>query len=241
MNLRGLTARFLECPVTWIITAINLIVFTIAWLVDGNFKESLSNSTLYSFGAIWRPAVWAGQYWRLLTAVFLHVGWIHLLWNTWILYSWCREIERTVGPLWFAFAYVTTGIGASAVSLLAHQVLGAGASGAGFGMFAVVLSILYRRAGSWGVFLGSSSVRMMLGNLLLIMLVGFWYFSDWMDNYAHLGGFLVGIPCGLILENRRGKQRSQWVTMAAAYSLLVLVLAVMACIPGLMSRPPGEQ
>jgi hypothetical protein len=62
-----------------------------------------------------------------------------------------------------------------------------------------------------------------------------------MDNYAHLGGFLMGIPCGLVLEGRRGKYRSQWMTMAAAYSFLVLVLVVLACIPGLAIGPAGEE
>ena len=237
---RGLAARFLECPVTWIISLVNVGVFLVAWLMDGSYGESLRGTTAYRFGALWRPAIWDGQYWRLLTSVFLHWGWIHLLWNTWILFSWCRVIERSVGSAMFAFAYVTTGLGASAVSVLCHVALSAGASGAGFGMFAVVLSLLYNRAGSWEAFIGNREVRSMLVNIVLILAAGFAFF-DFMDNYAHLGGLLVGIPCGLVLERRRGKYRSQWIGMAAAYSFLVLVLVVLACIPGLAIGPAGEE
>ena len=116
-----------------------------------------------AFGALGRYHVRGGEYWRLLTAVFLHVGWIHLLWNTFGMFSRCADIEQTVGSAWFVFAYLSTGIGASAVSLLSHNVLSAGASGAGFGMIAVTLSILYRRAGAWDSFIANPLVRRILG------------------------------------------------------------------------------
>lgn len=236
---RNLADRILESPVTWLITAINFGVFTIAWIHQGDYRESLNSETVHTYGGVWRYSVWGGEYWRLLTAVFLHIGWIHLLWNSWILFSWCREIERTVGSAWFAFAYATTGIGASAVSVIGHPVLGAGASGAGFGMFAVVLSILYRRAGSWQAFIASPSAKQILGNVVLILVIGFVMLSGFMDNYAHLGGFILGIPCGLVLEARRGKNRTSWMVWLAAYMLLWLGVVVVACIPGLGFGRPG--
>jgi rhomboid protease GluP len=230
---RSLADRILESPITWLITAINLGVFTIAWIQGEHRGESLSGETLLTYGAVGRHLVWdLGEYWRLLTAVFLHIGWIHLLWNTWGMFGWCADIERTVGSAWFAFAYVTTGVGASAVSVIGHSSFGAGASGAGFGMIAVILALLYRRAGSWEAFWSSSSIRSILINTGIWVAIGFAGLIR-MDNYAHLGGFALGIPCGLVLESRRGKNRPLWIAGVVAYMVVVIGLVVVACIPGL--------
>jgi len=236
---RGLVDRLLDSPVTWFITAINLGIFIIAWSRGESREGSLSPGTLLAFGANERFHVWSGDYWRLLAAVFLHVGVIHLLWNTWGMFGWCAGIERTVGPAWFAFAYLTTGIGASAVSLLSHHVLSAGASGAGFGMIAVTLSILYRRAGSWSAFMADPFVKQVLINTAIWVVIGFTAVAR-MDNAAHLGGFALGIPCGLIVEARRGRKRSAWFVALAAYILVWLGVVVAACIPGMGFGQIGE-
>jgi rhomboid protease GluP len=141
-------------------------------------------------------------------------------------------IERTVGSVWFAFAYVTTGIGASAISVIGHHVLAAGASGAGFGMIAVILSLLYRREGSWNAFISNPYVRNTLANTGIWVAIGFAGVVR-MDNYAHLGGFALGIPCGLLLGSRRGRNRPLWIAGLVAYILGWLALVVIACIPGM--------
>src|SRR5262249_48264736 len=160
--------------------------------------------------------------WRLVTAVFMHAGWVHLLLNTYMLFTWGGEVERTVGSIWFTFAYVSTGIGASAVSVLGHNVLSVGASGALFGIVAVVLSILYRRIGSWDSFIANPGVRQIVINLFIWLVIGFGFLGGALDNYAHLGGFAFGIPCGLLLEARRGKHRGRWIAGLAAYMVVWL-------------------
>jgi len=222
----------LESPIIWLITAVNLGVFTIAWIHGEHVGQGLSGETLLHYGAFRRYEVWSGEYWRLFTAIFMHVGWIHLLWNTYGMFGWCADLERTVGSVWFTFAYVTTGIGASAISTICQPYGGAGASGAGFGMISVVLAILYRRAGSWESFWGDSHVRSVLANTGIWVVVGFAGVIR-MDNYAHLGGFALGIPCGLILEQRRGRSRLLWIAGVVAYVVVVIGLVVVACIPGL--------
>ena len=225
--------RVLQSPVTWLVTAINLGTFVIAATQGEMNGLNLSPATLLHYGALERDLVWSGDYWRLLTAVFLHVGWIHLLWNTWAMFGWCASIERAVGSGAFAFAYLSTGIGAFAVSVLAHPAFSAGASGAGFGMIAVTLAMLYRRFGSWGSFMGNPQVRQVLGMTLAWVVIGFTATGVRMDNFAHLGGFALGVPCGLLLEARRGARRPAWIASVAAYSIGVAALVVAACIPGL--------
>ncbi|RPH47757.1 MAG: rhomboid family intramembrane serine protease [Planctomycetota bacterium] len=229
---RSFPDRILESPITWLVTAINLGVFTIAFLQGEHRGESLTGETLITYGAVERYRVWNGDYWRLATAMFLHIGWIHLLWNTWAMFSWCAVIERTVGSAWFAFAYLTTGIGACALSVLGHHVLSVGASGAGFGMSAVILSLLYRREGSWNAFIASPTVKNILVNTGIWIAIGFAGLVR-MDNYAHLGGFALGIPCGLLLGFRRSRNRTLWIAGLAAYILGWLALVVIACIPGM--------
>jgi rhomboid protease GluP len=206
----------MESPLSWLLTALNLGIFIIAWSRGGHEGSGLDADALFAFGAIARSRVWyGGEYWRLLTAAFLHVSWFHLLWNVVGMFPRCKDVERTVGMGWFAFAYLTTAIGASAVSLLCHRVLGAGASGAAFGMSGVTLALLYRREGSWEHFISNSYVRRVLGWTLIWVAIGYTSMTG-MDNYAHLGGFAFGIPCGLILENRHGRKRPRWIAAVAA-------------------------
>jgi len=235
-----LADRILETPVTWLFTAINLGVFAAAYFHEGRFKEGLEWETLQAYGACSRYHVWGGDYWRLLTAVFIHGGVLHLLMNSFFLFSWCSDLERTVGSAWFAFAYVTTGIAASAASVIAHPVLSVGASGAGFGIIGVTLSILYRRAGSWEAFMSSPGVRKVLGFTAIVLVVGFTMLPHVLDNYAHLGGFVMGLPCGLILESRRGRRRPIWIAGVVAYMVVWIGLVVVACIPGFGFGRPGE-
>jgi len=235
---RGLVEYLLQSPVTWLITALNLGIFIIA-ATRGEMKGgSLSSETLYAFGSNERSHVWSGEYWRLLTCIFLHLGILHLLWNTWGMFGWCADIERTVGSGWFAFSYLTTGIGASAVSLISHHVNSAGASGAGFGMIAVTLALMYRRAGTWGLFMGDPHVKQILVNTAIWVVIGFTALR--MDNAAHLGGFAFGIPCGLVVDGIRGRNRSAWYVALGAYMVVWGGVVIAACIPGLAFRTIGD-
>jgi rhomboid protease GluP len=223
--------RLLLSPVTWLITALNVGIFVLCWLSADQKAESVGPETLLSFGASMRYFVQGGEYWRLLTAVFLHGGWIHLLLNTWVMFGWCAAIERTVGSLWFAFAYLTTGIASFAVSVIFREGPSVGASGAAFGMIAVALALLYRRAGNWEAFLSTPSVKQVLINAGLWILIGFTMLRG-IDNWAHLGGFAFGVPCGLVLEARRGRRRPVWIASLVAYMVVWAGVVVAACTPG---------
>jgi membrane associated rhomboid family serine protease len=229
----------LRSPVSALIAALNLGIFVVIWARGGRDGDGLSSEALMALGAVRRYDVWAGEYWRLITAVFLHANWLHLLWNVLGMYPRCADVEQTVGSRWFAFAYVTTGIGASAVSVISHPVLGVGASGSGFGMVAVTLSILYRREGSWDRFLSNPHVRRTMGWTLIWVVLGLTTMSG-LDHFAHLGGFAFGVPCGLLMEARRGRRRGAWIAGLAAYLVVWLGVVVVACVPGLGFGRPGE-
>lgn len=228
----------LDAPITCLVTALILGIFGIAWTKGSHAGLSLTLDTLITYGANNRFHVWEGEYWRLLASVFLHAGWVHMLWNLWSMVGWCAGIERLVGWGWFAFAYLTTGIGASACSVLGHATTSVGASGAGFGMIAVILALLYRRAGDLEAFRADPFAHRLLVNTGAWALVGYLGLAH-MDNWAHAGGFLFGIPCGLLLGNRRGKKRGAWIAGLAAYSLVWAAVVAAACIPGLGMKERG--
>ena len=219
-------------PLSCLITAINLGIFTLAWIRGGSAGIGVDTEVLLKLGASMRYFVQGGDYWRLLTAVFLHADWIHVLVNTVFMFSWCAMIERTVGPWWFAFAYLTTGVGSFAVSVLGSPGPSVGASGAGFGMIAVVLAMLYRREGNWHNFISNPYVRSILSQVGFWILIGFFVLRG-MDNFAHVGGLVLGAGCGLILERRRGRHEGTWMISLGAYILVWAGVVVASCIPGM--------
>lgn len=225
-------------PLTWLISAINLGVFTLCWW-RGHEGLDADPVVLLKLGWSMRHFVQSGEYWRLLTAVFLHASWIHVGINTICMFGWCASIERAVGSRWFAFAYLTTGIGASATSVLASPGPSVGASGAGFGMIAVTLAILYRREGDWGRFLANPFVRTTINWAGGWILAGFFLIPG-LDNFAHLGGLAFGVFCGLLVERRRGRHEARWMAWLAAYILVWAGVVAAACTPGVGFRSLGE-
>jgi rhomboid protease GluP len=227
----------LQTPLTWLISALNLGVFLVSW-IRGPEGMDVETDVLLKMGASMRYYVQGGEYWRLLTAVFLHGSWLHVGVNTICMFSWCAAIERAVGSRWFAFAYLTTGIGSYAVSVLSSPVPSVGASGAGFGMIAVTLAILYRREGSWAHFIGNPFVRQTINWAVAWILAGIFLIQG-LDNSAHVGGLVFGVFCGLILERRRGRHEVRWMAALAAYLLVWAGVIVAACTPGMGFRLGG--
>jgi len=224
--------RLLLSPVTWFVTALNIGLFLLSWFRDQSDGFSISTETLIAFGASKRYYVQGGEYWRLLTAMFLHGGLLHLAMNTWFMFSCCDAVEKNSGSGWFAFAYLTTGIGSFAVSVLGKQTASVGASGAGFGIVFVTLALLYRRAGNWEAFTANPMVRNTLYMAVIWILAGFFLIRR-LDTGAHLGGAVFGVFCGLILGSRQGRHRSAWIASVAAYMVVWAGVVVAACTPGM--------
>src|SRR5262249_55585621 len=145
---------------------------------------------LLRFGATWRHLVWQGEYWRLATSMFLHIGIIHLLWNGYYGFLLSAQVERALGAGRFLELYLLSGIAGSAVSVLGHDAVSAGASGALFGLIGWQVGTLRARVGSFRAMWADPGVRrglMWIGGWFLVgAFVGF-------DNYAHAGGLAFGL------------------------------------------------
>ncbi len=180
-------------------------------------------ATLVRFGALERGRVWSGELWRLLSAPFLHVGWIHLAWNVLMGVPWCRPVERALGPARFLLVYLASALGASALSLLGQDVVSAGASGALFGVVGATLALHLRAVGSWAAFLASRAARRVLLGLAAFSIVGGLLLP--LDQLAHLGGLAVGAASAWLLARPRPARPLPWAAFAAVLAGLVLAAA----------------
>lgn len=148
---------------------------------------------LLLFGAKWNPAIVAGQYWRLLTASFLHVGLLHLVFNAYALYTFGVILERRLGRARFFGLYILSAIAGTTLSFLGNRSLSAGASTAVFGIIGgmIVYLATYRtQLGAMG--------RRQLNNMLSVagINLAFGFLASGIDNLGHIGGLLAGLALG---------------------------------------------
>lgn len=213
-----------RAPVTVFFLACCVALFAVA----ERYGSTEDVATLVRFGATERGHVWAGEWWRLLSAPFLHIGFMHLAWNMVGLFGWCTPVERTLGSRRFAVVYLGAAIAGSAASLATHDVVSAGASGAGFGIVGAWLALDARRLGSWRAFAADPHVRRTAGSALVWTVV---LISMNVDHAAHLGGFVGGIALTWALTVPPDARPLSPHRARSVAVLAVLVPAVLAVIP----------
>lgn len=178
-------------PITFALLAIIVVVFGFEVVAGG----SKNTQVLYALGAIVPDLFASGQYWRLLAAMFLHIGILHLALNLWALYQLGGVFEMLFGSKRFAVTYFVSGLVASAASAMFTNGLAAGASGAIFGILGALIVAIRRsprfRHAPWG----RGLVQQLLFWAAINIVIGFT--TPGIDNAAHIGGFLAGLLLGL--------------------------------------------
>ena len=177
--------------VTWSLLAANVLIW-IAMESSGGSEES---DVLLDFGAMLGPLIANGEYWRLFTAMFLHVGLMHLLFNSLGLFIFGRLVERIYGPVQFAVIYVVAGLSGSVASYTLNPIaIGAGASGAIFGVLGALAAFFVARRDVLG-----KMGRQHLSGIWAIAAINlfFGFVTPGIDNWAHMGGFVAGFAIGL--------------------------------------------
>jgi membrane associated rhomboid family serine protease len=152
---------------------------------------------LYRFGAKENVAIAAGEYWRLLTAAFLHGGVVHLLVNSWSLYVLGTLTERVLGPGRFLATFLVSAVTGSLASWVFNPVIGVGASGAIFGLLGTALYLSWR---GQTAHIPPAALRS-LGFWTIYNLV-YGFITPTIDNAAHLGGLAGGVICAVALTGR---------------------------------------
>lgn len=176
--------------------AINVAVFLMMLARGVSFMDP-KNSDLISWGADFGPYIFAGQYWRIFTSAFLHIGILHLAMNMVSLWIVARPVERLFGKTMTFVLYLLTGAGASMLDMSWEPMrISAGASGALFGFLGIIISFFqFARLDLPPEQL--RSIRMWAMQLALINLV--LGLSAHVANMAHLGGLVTGLLIGIFL------------------------------------------
>lgn len=167
--------------VTLILIAINVLFY----LILLPFHHGLPQ-----FGCNWQLVLLGHEWYRVIGAMFIHLGILHILCNMYTLYQLGSVMERELGSKWFLIAYLGTGIIANLSSVFGNfflhkTVIAGGASGAICGILGVYIYYIRRRHVKWEYIL-----RMMFPMIVITLVTN-------VDNFAHLGGLLAGYLFGL--------------------------------------------
>jgi rhomboid protease GluP len=182
-----------------------------------------------AFGADFGPLTLNGQWWRLVSSMFVHFGIIHISLNMWCLWNLGRAAERLLGRFSYLLAYFASGIFGSIASVYWHPLgAGAGASGAIFGLAGVLVSFVYLKKTPSHLQID----RRMLSSLGTFIFYNLIYGAaiPGISNAAHLGGLLMGLAVGAVLPSAAASEsaRRTRLSMAVALSAIVLVGSAVA-------------
>ncbi|PAE21810.1 rhomboid family intramembrane serine protease [Bacillus sp. 7504-2] len=196
---------------TYMFIAIQVLMF----LVLEVFGGSTDTSTLIQFGAKFNPLILEGEWWRFLTPMVLHIGFLHLAMNTLALFYLGTAVERIFGRGRFLFIYILAGFAGTVASFIFSPNLSAGASGAIFGCFG---ALLYFGATYPKLFLRTMGLNIFVV-LALNLLFGFTV--PGIDNAGHIGGLIGGfLASGIVHFPKKRKIALQAICLA-----LTLVVA----------------
>ena len=182
---------------TYVLLAVNALVFLADSATQWLGLDYTGMGLLTLMGAKSNDAIMAGEFWRLVTPLFLHGGIVHLGVNSYFLFIVGRQIERAYGPLRFLAIYLISGIAGVLASFMLSPYASIGASGALFGIIGAWIPLLYRNRfilknpnrQIWRI------VQIIAINLLIGLTPG-------IDNWAHVGGLLGGLALGWVVTPR---------------------------------------
>ncbi len=232
-----------SAPGTYFLLAINVAVYL--WMVTHHVSAmNPTEGALIHYGANNTYLVLHGQWYRLLTATFVHVGLWHIASNMWCLWNLGILGEPLLGPMGMIAVYMITGIAGNLLSMawdVYHVILfrdpsslmnvGAGASGAVFGIAGILIVLLSNRKlpFPWKELerLRSSVVKFAVINLIIGVSTKVVNVGISIDNSAHIGGFLSGLALGVPLVPRMTAGRERYLArQKLTFSAACLVLAL---------------
>ena len=225
----------LHAPASTVLLGLNFFLFIIQIMFTMQAGEAgglnllwhMNSISSYKLGALFGPAViFDHQWWRLITAMFLHGGLIHIGFNMLTLIQFGPALEELYGSPRFLFLYTFTGASGFLLSALRGH-FSLGASGALLGIMGAILAITTKRGGAYMRQLRSR----LISSLIFLFVFGIWG-GFGIDNWAHGGGLAAGFALGKVFADRepmnKGERRRAqilgWLSGLAIGASFVLML-----------------
>jgi rhomboid protease GluP len=198
----------------------------------------LDSNTLYDFGAK-APAILFGQWWRLITAGFLHGGLMHILMNSWVLFDIGTQVEESYGTSRYLVIYLVSTVTGFLGSLLwSPGVLSIGASAGIFGLFGAMIALGMRDRSAYGAAIRKMYVRW-AGLCLVIGILPSLIGISFMDNAAHIGGITGGFVVAYLAGTPKFSRTVEGFWRAACGVMLAItVLAFVQMFLALVGQKP---
>jgi membrane associated rhomboid family serine protease/Flp pilus assembly protein TadD len=206
---------------------LNVLVFVIM-LLQGVSATNPTPQQAIAFGADFGPLTLNGQWWRLVTSMFVHFGILHIGLNMWCLWNLGRAAEQLMGRASYLLAYFVSGIFSSIASVYWHPMgASAGASGAIFGMAGVLVSYVKLKKTPAHLQINSK----MLGSLGTFIAYNLAFGTlPGISNAAHIGGLAMGLAVGAALPASGASEaaRRTRLSLIAIFSAIVLAGSAIA-------------
>lgn len=220
----------LSAPATLLFVGLNAAMF-LYMLAKGAPLMHPNAAEILRFGANFGPLTLGSQWWRMVMAMFVHIGLVHLLINEWCLWDLGFMAEQLYGPRTFAAVYLLSGITGSIVSVAYNpEVVSAGASGAIFGIAGALITTLH-----FG-HIPAPRKALRASIISLIVFAGFnlayGFQKGGIDNGAHVGGLFAGLILGAILSRdfrpapHASRSTQAWAIPLFAIALFAGIVAV---------------
>lgn len=204
--------------VTYIFITICIIMFILT-------RGSTDIETLLKYGANNAYLTKSGEYYRLLSSMFIHIGLLHLLFNMYALYIIGPQVESFYGKFKYFLIYILSGVSGSILSItFSSNTVSAGASGAIFGLMGALLyfGFFYRN------YLGSVIKSQIIPIIILNLVIGF--STSGIDNAAHIGGLIGGILTSLALgvtdKTRKADKINGLIVLALYFTFIIYICFV---------------
>lgn len=180
---------------TYTLVGINVFMYLITAFLSGNIIDS-NTGVLVFLGAKVNPLIDSGQYYRLITAAFLHGGLMHIGFNMYALTALGPLIESVFGRIKYLIIYFVSAISSSYLSYMFSDSISVGASGAIFGLLGASLVFAVKSQDK----VGRAFINNIMSVIVVNLIIGFSMAN--VDNFGHIGGLIGGFVVSLILYKR---------------------------------------
>lgn len=215
-------------PITYALLAVNVCVFVVMEIFSRGSNDPM---TLIAFGAKMNELLLSGEWFRLVTPIFIHAGFLHLLVNSYGLWVIGPQVERLYGSARFMLIYLLSGVGGVAGSFLGNMILqrpdvpSVGASGAIFGLLGALAVFGFRYRQELPPAIRRALTAGVLPVIIINLFIGF--SVPFIDNAAHIGGLIVGAALVLIIPYiAPGRER---VTNTGLLIIALCVAVIVIC------------